>query len=87
VANFYCTMCHNLNHPNIKIKFFILFQINNKIFLIIKSWDMWQRITCFHCSQKNYILVASDNTYITSEKMKIYFVDYFFHPKFVVVCD
>ncbi len=29
-----------------------LFQNNNKLFLIIKSWDMWQDITCSHCSPK-----------------------------------
>jgi hypothetical protein len=52
VAIFYCTMCHNLNHPNIKIKCLILFHNNNKIILIIKSWDMWQHIICSHCSPK-----------------------------------
>jgi len=49
---FYCTTCHNLNHPNIKIKHLRLFQSNNKIFIIIKSWDMWQHITYSHCSPK-----------------------------------
>ncbi len=52
MANFYCTMCHNLNHQNIKIKCFRLFQNNNKKNLIIKCWDMWQHITCSHCSPK-----------------------------------
>ncbi len=52
MANFYCTICHNLKHPNIKIKRLKLFQNNNYIFLIIKSWDMWQCITCSHCSPK-----------------------------------
>jgi hypothetical protein len=51
-GKFYCTTCHNLNHPNIKIKRLRLFPNNNKIFLIIKSWDMWQHITCSHCSPK-----------------------------------
>ncbi len=52
MANFYCTTCHNPNHPNIKIKHFKLFHNNNKIFLIIKSWDTWQHIICSHCSLK-----------------------------------
>jgi len=47
-----CTMRHNLNLLNIQIKCLGLFQNNNKIFLIIKSWDTWQHITCSHCSQK-----------------------------------
>jgi hypothetical protein len=45
-------MWHNLNHPNINIKHLRLLQNNSKIFLIIKSWDMWQHITCSHCSPK-----------------------------------
>ncbi len=52
MANLYCTMCHNLNYPNIKSKPLRLFQNKNKIFLIIKNWDMWQHITCSHCSPK-----------------------------------
>jgi uncharacterized secreted protein with C-terminal beta-propeller domain len=73
VANFYCTKCHNLNHPNIKINCLRLFQNNNKIFLIIKNWDTWQHLTCSHCSPKSCILVTSDNTYMTSQRMKAYF--------------
>jgi hypothetical protein len=34
-----------INHPNIQIKRLRLFQNNNKIFIIIESWDMWQHIT------------------------------------------
>jgi hypothetical protein len=49
---FYYTACHNLNHPNIKIKCLRLFEIINKIFLIIKSWDTWQHIFFSHCSPK-----------------------------------
>ncbi len=52
MVNFYCTTCHNINHPNIKIKHFKLFQNNNNIFVIIKSWDTWQHIICSHCSPK-----------------------------------
>ncbi len=51
MANFHCTTCHNLNHPNIKIKHLGLFQ-NNKKIKIIKSWDTWQHINCSHCSPK-----------------------------------
>jgi hypothetical protein len=51
VANFYCTTCHNFNHPN-KKKHIRIFQNNNKIILIINSWDIWQHITCSHCSPK-----------------------------------
>jgi hypothetical protein len=87
MANFYCTTCHNLNHPNIKIKRLGLFQNNKDIFLIIKSWDTWQHIICSLVHQKSRILVVSDNTYMISQRMKAYFVDFFFHPKFVVVCD
>jgi hypothetical protein len=49
--NFYCNTCQNLNHPSIEIKH-KLFQNNNKIFLIIKSWNTWQHITCSHYSPK-----------------------------------
>ncbi len=46
---------------------------------------MWQHITCSIVHKKNHILVASDNMYMTSQRMKGYFVDFFFHPKFIVV--
>jgi hypothetical protein len=49
MANLYWTTCHDINHPNKKIKHLKLFQNNYKLFLIIKSWDMWQDITCSHC--------------------------------------
>jgi hypothetical protein len=52
MENFYCTTCHNLNHPNIKVKILRLFQNNKNIFLIIKNWDILQHMTCFHCSLK-----------------------------------
>ncbi len=52
MENLYCTTCHNINHPNIKIKHLNLFPNNNKILLIIKNWDTWQHIACSHCSPK-----------------------------------
>ncbi len=52
MENLYCTTCHNINHPNIKIKHLKLFPYNNKILLIIKNWDTWQHIACSHCSPK-----------------------------------
>ncbi len=64
-----------------------LFQNNKDIFLNIKSWDTWQHIICSLVHQKSRILVASDNTYMISQRMNAYFVDFFFHPKFVVICD
>ncbi len=48
---FYCTTCHNLNHPNIKFQRFRLFQ-NNNLKNITKKWDTWQHIICSHCSLK-----------------------------------
>jgi hypothetical protein len=78
VANFYYTMCHNWTHPNKKTKCFRLFQNNNKIFLIIKSWHTWQHIICSHCSPKSHILITSDNMYMTNQMMKVYFIDFFF---------
>jgi hypothetical protein len=45
----------------------------------------WWLFTIVH--QKSHILVANDNIYMISQRMKAYFVDFFFHPKFVVVCD
>jgi hypothetical protein len=87
MANFYCTMCHNLNHPNIKIIHIGLFQNNNDMFLIIKSWDTWQHIICSLVQQKSHILVASDNMCMINERMKVYFVDFFFYPEFIVVYD
>jgi hypothetical protein len=41
----------------------------------------------FIVHQNNYILVANDNTYSGGEWIKLYFVEFFFHPKFIVVCD
>jgi hypothetical protein len=87
MAKFYCTTCHNLSHPNIKMKCLRLFQNNNKILLTIKSCATWQHIFVLIIHQKSCILVASDNMYMTSQRMKAYFIDFFFHPKFVVVCD
>ncbi len=37
--------------------------------------------------KKSCILVTSDNMYMTSQRMKAYFIDFFFHLKFVVVYD
>jgi len=31
------------------------------------------------------ILIINDNTYTTNETIKVYFVDFFVHPKFIVV--
>jgi hypothetical protein len=83
-------LLHHMSQPKPskhKIKCLRSFQNNNKILLIIKNWDTWQHITCSHYSLKNRILIASDNTYITSQNMKAYFIEFFFHPKFVVICD
>jgi hypothetical protein len=39
---------------------------------------MWEHIISFHFfHQKNHILIANDNTYIISQKIKVYFVDFF----------
>ncbi len=38
-------------------------------------------------TKKSRILVANNNTYMTSQRMKAYFVDFFSHPKFVLICD
>jgi hypothetical protein len=37
--------------------------------------------------QNNCVLVANNNTYSSSQRMKLYFVEFFFHPKFIVFCD
>jgi len=37
--------------------------------------------------QKSRILVASENTYMVSKRMKVYFIDFGFHPKFLVICN
>lgn len=37
--------------------------------------------------QNSFILVANNNTYPSSQRMKVYFVELFFRPKFIVVCD
>jgi hypothetical protein len=52
MANFYCTTCHNLNHPNIKIKRRGLFQNNKDIFLIIKKLGHMATHNLFPCSPK-----------------------------------
>jgi hypothetical protein len=46
----------------------------------------------FPMHQKNCILVASDNTYMASQRMKVYFINFFFHLIFLsfvanVTCD
>jgi hypothetical protein len=35
-----------------KLNFLNYFKIIIETFDIIKSWDMWQNIICFHCSPK-----------------------------------
>jgi hypothetical protein len=37
--------------------------------------------------QNSCILIVNDNTYLGSQRMKLYFVEFFFHPKFIVVCN
>jgi hypothetical protein len=36
---------------------------------------------------KSHILVVNDNMYMINQRMKVYFIDFFFHSKFVVICD
>jgi len=31
-----------------------------------------------HCSLKNHIVVASNNTYMANQRMKVYFIDFLF---------
>lgn len=37
--------------------------------------------------QKNCMVIASDNTHIVNQKMKLYFVDFFISSTIHVVCD
>ncbi len=70
-----------------KNKCFKLFQNNEKIFLITKSWDLWQYITCSHCSPKKLHLSYKRQYIYDYSKDESVFVDFFFHPKFVVLYD
>jgi len=62
------TTCHNLNHPNIKIKCLKLFQNNNKIILLLRigTCDNTKLVHVVH--QKRHILVTNDNTYMINQK-------------------
>jgi hypothetical protein len=42
---------------------------------------------CFNCDQNNCIIVACDNTYTMESKDELIFVDFFFHPIPLVVCN
>jgi hypothetical protein len=35
----------------------------------------------FITNQNNHMVVANDNIHIVNQKMKLYFVDFFFHPQ------
>ncbi len=48
---------------------------------------MWQHIICLNCDQNSYIVVACDNTYTMELKDELVFVDFFFHPIPLVVCN
>ncbi len=37
--------------------------------------------------KKNHILVTNDNTYVANQRMKAYFINFFFHSKFLVIYD
>jgi hypothetical protein len=43
--------------------------------------------TSFVVHQINCMLVANDNMYIFNQRMKMYFVDFYFSSKDHVVCD
>jgi hypothetical protein len=79
--------CVIINHPNIQIKHLRLFQNNNKMFLIIKSWDTWQHITYSHYSQKKSHLSCKRQYVYDKSKDENVFHSFFFHPKCVVVCN
>ncbi len=64
-----------LNYFKIVIKYFQLLEVG--------THGNTQFVPIVH--QKSCILVASNNTYRTNQRMKAYFVDFFFHAKFVVV--
>ncbi len=81
MADFYCTTCQNINHPNIKIIHLKIFQNNNNIFLIIKSWDMWQHITCSHCSPKKLHLSCKQQYVYNKSKDESVFHWFFLSSK------
>jgi hypothetical protein len=46
---------------------------------------MWQHMICSHFSlKKSHIIDANNNMYMASQRMKMYLVDFCFHPKFLV---
>jgi len=45
---------------------------------------MWQHIICLNCDQNSYIVVTRDNTYTMEVKDELVFVDFFFHPIFLM---
>ncbi len=78
--------CHNLKPSKHKNYVLDYFKIIIKISEIIKIWNMWQKSFALIVHPKNHFLVASNNTYMANQQMKVYFV-IFFHPKFLVVCN
>ncbi len=56
-------MCHNINHPNIKIERLRLFQNNNNNNIIIIIKTRGNTSFAFNCDQNSCILVIRDNTY------------------------
>ncbi len=66
---------------------FRLFQNYNKIFEIIKVGTHGNLSLGPIVHQKSHILVINDNTYMANQRMKVYFVNFFLHSKFLVICN
>ncbi len=48
---------------------------------------MSQQIICLNCDQNSCIVVTCDNTYTMESKDELVFVDLFFHPIPLVICN
>jgi hypothetical protein len=70
-----------------KLKTLDCFKIIVKILKLLKVGIHGNTSLAPIVHQKSCILVANKNTYMVSKRMKVYFIDFCFHPKFLVIYD
>ncbi len=56
-------------------------RLNKNNFEILKNAITCQHIFVVNVDQIDHMFIINRNMYIFSQKMKIYFVDFYFHPK------
>jgi len=87
MAYLHWAMCHNINHPSMRIKRPRLFQNNNNNNKIFNIGTRDNTSFAFNNDQNSRILIACDNMYTTKSKGEFIFDDFFIHPIPFVVCE